>query len=339
MLVDLSKAFDSLPINLLIAQLAAYGVGINSLKHLQSYLTDRKQMVKVSGYFSSWRPLNQGVPQGSKLGPLFFRLFINDIFLFIQEGSLCNFADDITISISAVNADELHRLVQHNTNKCIDWFNSNYIASNPSKFQSLIVGNNDNQIKEFSINDVFKINVSSEITLLGIQIDEQLKFDLHTYKVCKKAAIQLNAIKRLARFMGSKEKVVIVNSFILCHFNYCPLIWFFCSNASQKKLEKVNERALRLALSDYTSSYSKLLVKANSTTIHIHSIRLLALEVYKTLHNLNPAFMKDYLLPKPNSYNLQKMDTLSVPKVKTTSYGIKSISFWGQRFGILFQMK
>ena len=127
--------------------------------------------------------------------------------------------------------------------------------------------------------------------------------------------------------MGSKERVVIVNSFILWHFNYCPLISLFCSNASQKKLGKVNERALRLALSDYTSSYSKLLVKARSATIHIYSIRLLALEVFKTLHNLNPAFIKEYFLPKPNSYNLRKMDALSVPKVKTTSYGIKSISF------------
>ena len=279
------------------------------------------------------------MPQGSILEPLLFNLFINDIFLFIQEGSLCNFADDNTISISAVNADELHRLVQHNTNKCMDWFNSNHMTGNPSKFQSLIVGNNDYHITEFSINDGFKINVSSEVTLLGIQIDEQLKFNLNIDKVCKKAAVQLNAIKRLARFMGSKERVVIVNSFILCHFNHCPLIWLFCSNASQKKLEKVNERALRLALSNYTSSYSKLLVKAKSTTIHIHSIRLLALEVYKTLHNLNPAFMKDYFLPKPNSYNLRKMDTLSVPKVKTTSSGIKFISFFGPKIWNSLQMK
>ena len=103
------------------------------------------------------------------------------------------------------------------------------------------MGNHDNNITEFSINDGFKINVSSEVTLLGIQIDEQLKFGLHIDRVCKKDAIQPNAIKRLARFMGSKERVVIVNSFILCHFNYCPLIWLFCSNASQKKLGKVND--------------------------------------------------------------------------------------------------
>ena len=330
-LMDLSKAFDSLPINLLIAKLAAYGVSINSLKLLQSYLTNRKQLVKVSGYFSSWRPLNQGVPQGSILGPLLFNLFINDIFLFIQQGSLCNFADDNTISISAENVDELHRLVQLNTTKCIDWFNSNHMTANPSKFQSLIIGNNDHHVKTFQISNDFEINVSNEVTLLGIQIDDQLKFDSHIDKICKKAALQLNAIKRLARFMGSKERQVIVNSFILCHFNYCPLIWLFCSNTSQKRLEKVNERALRLALSDYTSSYKDLLVNAESTTVHIHSIRLLALEIYKTLHNLNPAFMKNYFLPKPTSYNLRRNDVLSIPKVKTTNYGIKSISFLGPK--------
>ena len=198
------------------------------------------------------------------------------------------------------------------------------MTANPSQFQSLIVDNNDNHITEFSINDGFKINVSSEVTLLGIHIDEQLKFDLDIDKVCKKAVIQLNAIKRLARFMGSKERVVIVNSFILCHFNYCPLIFVFCSNASQKKLEKVNKRALRLVLSDCTSSYSKILVEAKSSTIHIHSIWLLALEVWKTLHNLNPAFMKDYFLPIPSSYSI-------CSKSKTTSYGIKSISFFGPK--------
>ena len=79
--------------------------------------------MKVNRYFSSWKPLNQGVPQSSILGPLFFNAFINDIFLFIKGVSLCSFADGDTISID--NAHELHRLVQLNTNKCIEWFNSN----------------------------------------------------------------------------------------------------------------------------------------------------------------------------------------------------------------------
>ena len=59
--------------------------------------------------------------------------------------------------------------------------------------------------------------------------------------------------------------------------------------------------------------------------------KLQTLEIYKTLHNLNPAFMKNYFLPKPPSYNFRRNDVLSIPKVKTTNYGIKSISFLGPK--------
>ena len=172
------------------------------------------------------------------------------------------------------------------------------MTANPSKFQSLLVDNNDNHVKTFQISNDYEINVSNEVTLLGIQIEEQLKFDQHIDKICKESVLQLNAIKKLARVMGSKERQVIVNSFILCHFNHCPLIWLFCSNTSQKKLEEVNERALRLALSDYTSSYKDLLVNAKSTTIHIHSIRLLALAILQNFAQLESSLYGKLFSPK-----------------------------------------
>ena len=80
------------------------------------------------------------------------------------------------------------------------------MTANQSKFQSLIVGKNNSNFNEFQINDKFKINVSNEITLLGIHFDKQPKFDSHVDKICNKAAMYLNAIKRPARFMGSKER-------------------------------------------------------------------------------------------------------------------------------------
>ena len=136
--------------------------------------------------------------------------------------------------------------------------------------------------------------------LLGVEIDENLKFDIHINKICKKAAKQLNSLNRIARHMREKERTIIINSLILCHFNYCPLIWLLCSKASQDKLEKINERVLRLAYSDYSSFYEELLANSKESTIHITSIRVLAFEVYKTLNNLNPIFMQDYFLQKNN---------------------------------------
>ena len=119
-----------------------------------------------------------------------------------------------------------------------------------------------------------------------------------------------------------------MNSFILCHFNYCPLI---CGKGSQDKLEKIKERALRLAYSDYSPSYKDLLANSKETTKHVLSVRILALEVYKTLNNLNPVFMKDYFVPKTTGHNLRLKNPLDIPKARTTNNGIRSLSLQGPK--------
>ena len=330
-LMDLSKAFDTLPKDLLLAKLYAYGLREHSLLLIQSYLSERQQKVKLKGRFSEWGDLNLGVPQGSILGPILFNIFINDIFYNITEGSLCNFADDNTISVCADNTDHLLQLIATNTNICIKWFKDNDMTANPSKFQAITIGSKTAHIEDFNIDTDFSISVDKNVILLGVEIDRNLKFDRHINKICKKAAKQLNSLKRLSQFMGHKEKKTLVNSFILCHFNYCPLVWMLCSKGSQHKLEKIHERALRLANSDYTSSYEVLLANSKETTVHVHSIRLLALEIYKSFNNLNPPFMKDYFLEKPHSYDLRVAKPLMVPKVRTTNYGIKSLNFQGPK--------
>ena len=94
--MDLSKAYDCLPHDLLIAKLAAYGVGHSSLSFLYDYLTNRQHRVKIDNSLSSFLYVRKGVPQGSILGPILFNIFLNDLLLSNREAELCNFADDNT---------------------------------------------------------------------------------------------------------------------------------------------------------------------------------------------------------------------------------------------------
>ena len=91
-LTDLSKAFDCLPRDLIIAKLKAYGFDEPSLMH--SYLSGRKQRTKISNSYSPWEDITNGVPQGSILGPLLFNIFLCDMFFILHDISVVYFKSD-----------------------------------------------------------------------------------------------------------------------------------------------------------------------------------------------------------------------------------------------------
>ena len=120
-MVDLSKAFDTVDHDILLRKLSRYGVREGELRWFEDYLRKRKQRVCVGGEFSAWSEIKRGVPQGSILGPLLFTLYVNDLPQMVKQGEVRQYADDTTLSLASKNARDLEEGLTRNVEDVTRW--------------------------------------------------------------------------------------------------------------------------------------------------------------------------------------------------------------------------
>ena len=118
-LMDLSKAFDTINHDLLIAKLNAYGFDKCTLRVLKSYFSNRTQRTKVNNTFSSWTQIIRG-PQGSVLGPIFFNIYLNNLFYLTHSTDICNFADDTTFFVCDLDLKSLLLNLEHDASLAME---------------------------------------------------------------------------------------------------------------------------------------------------------------------------------------------------------------------------
>ena len=265
------------------------------------------------------------------LGPLLFNVFINDLFLFIDKGEICNFADDNTLFKCCDNLDEAKSSIEKECHLVTSWFKINSLKMNPDKCHVVVLGAKTLP-EDFTIlvNDTALI-VEDQVTLLGVTLDNNLNFNAHINTVCKEACRKLNALIRIAEYLNRNQKKMLINAFFYSHFNYCPLIWMFSSKALNDKIEKLHKRALQIIESDFTATYENLMAIDGSITIHKRNLQFLMTEIYKTLHDLNPPFMKEIFVRIDSPYLLKIKQRLKVDQVKTSAYGLETASFRGSQ--------
>ena len=121
-------------------KLDAYGFSRNALILICSYLSDRRQRVKVNGTSSTWCYSKIGVPQGSALGPLLFNIFINDIFYLVNDTEVCNYADDTTLYVGDKNLRTVLAKLEKDTLLLSEWFSDNFMKLNEEKSHLLLFG-------------------------------------------------------------------------------------------------------------------------------------------------------------------------------------------------------
>ena len=158
---------------------------------------------------------------------------------------------------------------------------------NPDKFQAIILHPKKNQNIQYTLNiGEHTITSLNSVSLLGIEIDNQLTFSKHIETLMRKAAGQLNYLYSKRKFINIEAKKVLIESFIMSNFNYCPLVWMFCNANLKRKQENIQKRALNFLFDDYKSTYKQLLEKANKKTIEIRKLRMycIVLMYLKTMY-------------------------------------------------------
>ncbi len=327
-LMDLSKAYDCLPHDLLIAKLAAYGFGQHSLLLIHSYLSNRKQRVKVGSEFSEWLGIKSGVPQGSVLGPLFFNIFINDLLLAVKESEVCNFADDTTIYTFGKDIESVILNLEEDLSNTLNWFRDNHMAANPAKFQVMFLGLREEPKFILEINDKI-IPLTDKVKLLGVTVDSQLKFDDHTKALCQKANRKVSAFSRVAPYLNQEKGKILYNTFIMSNFNYCPLIWMYHGKTSNNQIDRVQKRALRILHNDFNMPFEVLLERTDERKVHIKNLQKLMLQIFKCLSEENPSFMWTFFERKHIKYELRTKNLLQLPKRNANTFGVNSLAFKG----------
>ena len=227
-LVDLFKAFDSIDHDLLLRKLQCYRVGGKESKWFSNYLLERKQRMLINGCASAWSEVTRGVPQGPILGPLLFKIFINDLPSAVTSSIVMMYADDTTLYHSCVDVGDLQQALSADLQSLAAWLKWNKLKINVQKTQLLLLGCRSRAQElervRISLNGT-EIRHQDKVKYLGVMIDRQLTWKQHISCI-RQRCFQIN---RLRRSLSWKLRKQLYLSLVLPHLDHCCVAWRECS--------------------------------------------------------------------------------------------------------------
>ena len=323
--IDLKKAFDTIDHKILLRKLASYGIDHRTLKWFDSYLSDRQQKCVVNGELSGARAVTCGVPQGSLIGPLLFLIYINDLPNCLSKALPRMYADDTSISIAASSLPELESALNTELTYLHEWLNVNKLSLNIAKTELMLIGSRQRlsatttghsltiQIKGHEIDRV------PHTKSLGVHIDQNLSWSKHVNETAKIVSSGIGALKRLRPFICEDTAILLYRALIEPYFDYCCPVWDGLSNELADKLQKLQNRAIRVITnSDHYSSAIALRGELGWDNLCTRRKKQKLKLMFKTLNDQSPEYLKDPFMPFSTDYGLRNSDNkLALPKPRT----------------------
>ena len=327
--MDMSKAFDLVLPSLTVAKLGAYGFNDKSLQLMRSYFKDQLNRVKVGKATSDWNVMKRGCPQGSSFGPTLWNLYQNDLSYHINEiANLNMYADDHQMYIVGSDMSIMCTNMEKEGNSALKWYKDNYLLSNPEKLNAIgIKRRNETEQINIKIGDQ-AIKTTDNIKLLGVNFDENLIFSQHISELCKKASQRVGVLARLRNLITTETKLLLYKTAIMPYLTYYHLTWHFCKASDTRKVERIQERALRIVYNSHSETYMNLLDRAKLPSLLNRRLQDIVILMYKVKYRLVPDFICDIFSTKSCKYNFRNQN-FDIPRFNSVLYGKHSLRYLG----------
>ncbi|KAK9879321.1 hypothetical protein WA026_004174 [Henosepilachna vigintioctopunctata] len=299
--LDLSRAFDSLNHGYIFKKMEQYGIRGTSLEWFKSYLHFRTQTVSIntdtSEVNSETLPIEFGVPQGSILGPIIFIIFINDLSdkLTNNHVSVINYADDTNILLRSTNCFEATQLTMNTLSQANEWFINNQLCMNKQKTQATLFKTSHASFvtpKLISVQGE-KLNLDKTIKLLGVWMDESLKWNKHIEELSKRLSSNCYSLGVLNKYLDKESLKIVYQASFESRIRYGCMFYGNASNIDN--VARLQKRALRyiLKMKSADSCRGKFCENGLLTIAAIH-IQECLLFLFKNKHRFEQKTSTEY---------------------------------------------
>ena len=335
-LLDLSAAFDTIDHCILLNRLKdSFGLDGPVLNWLKSYLSERKQCVKIHNHFSSELPLPFGVPQGSVLGPLLYTLYTVPLGCIIKKHNLSYhfYADDsqLYLSVKPTNINDLVFSLENCISEVKDWMSKNKLKLNDEKTEVVLVNPKkyDVNISSLKIGDE-DIIFSDKAKNLGVFLDKDLTMNFHIINLSKAIYLEIRKLKHISKFVSESCLKTLAASFILSRLDYCNALYKNSNKYQINQIQKLQNFAAKVVLSKSIYEHvTPCLIELHWLPVLFRVNYKIATLTFKCLHGLAPTYLSDLIEEYHPNRNLRSSSQKLLKKkiVKFEKLGKKSFSY------------
>ena len=340
-LLDLSKAFDSIQHQKLLLKLTKVGASPSTIKWFKSYLTGRFQSVRIDSTLSDPLPITHGVPQGVILSPLLFCIYLNDLPSSPKVCKLESYVDDSKVFLSFPISDLNSAIgkLEQDLRNVAQWCCANNLLINPSKTKLLFIGTRQLMARLPELPQVsFLGSTLHPVTSakdLGVILDPNLSYDQHITHVVSSCFSKLYQINRVRGSFDEDTLKLLITSLVFGKMLYCSTVWSNTSSGNINKLQSIQNFASKIVTNSKKYDHvTPLLRQLNWLPVKQMLYLKDAVMTYKCVYGLAPLYLSVKLTKRSNihSRNTRKRDSLNIPLFRTTAgqrtFQYRAASIW-----------